>query len=384
MKKIGVGVIGTGGISHRHVPALLANRNVKLVAGCDVDRGRLRAWCDRYGVEKQYTDVNEMLKDDEIEVVEVLTRVTPRARLTIASAEAGKHCLIEKPMCLTLREADEVIASAKKNHVKVMVGAAYLFLSCNVKARALIDEGRIGRPKQIRIIDGRTPVGGFLESKTVTSPPEPPRAPMRGSKPAKPAYWEDFDMGHHYWSMARYFMQWADIVEIASISVPNFRSWAGVNPTSAPLAVWRYRENQLGTLNHLDDNTFNYHGIRVDIFGTEGMIETMGDGGGPTVTGIKLAPLILYTRGRTEYFRFEEETDPHREVGYWNFAFKNEIDHLINCVLQDTEPCYTIEDARKDHACLLAWIRSAQTERPASPNDVPLDYVPEGAGVPPR
>ncbi len=121
--RLRIGVIGCGTIAQiMHLPYLQSLPNLfEIAALSDLSPALVQAMGKKYGVpaEHCYTDYQQMLLAD-IDAVLVLTAGT-HAPPVIAAIEAGKHVLVEKPLCFTLREADEIIAAAAKHNVKVMV-----------------------------------------------------------------------------------------------------------------------------------------------------------------------------------------------------------------------------------------------------------------------
>lgn len=107
--KIKVGIIGCGGIANaKHLPALSHQKNrVDIVAFCDLIPERAKKAAEKYGTENAdvYTDYRELLKDESIEVVHVLTPNISHCELTVAALEAGKHVMCEKPMAATPADA---------------------------------------------------------------------------------------------------------------------------------------------------------------------------------------------------------------------------------------------------------------------------------------
>ena len=100
--KLQIGFIGCGGIAfNKHFPSLQALPDLcDMVAFCDIVEERAVKAAKEYGAPgaKTYTDYNEMLKDDSIDVVHVLTPNVVHAPATVAAFEAGKYVLCEKPM----------------------------------------------------------------------------------------------------------------------------------------------------------------------------------------------------------------------------------------------------------------------------------------------
>ena len=109
-------MIGCGGIAQRmHLPFLRSLPSLfKIVAISDLSPTLLRAIGERYDVleNMRFTDYHDLVRQD-LDAVLVLTGGT-HAPQVLAAVQAGKHVMVEKPLCFTLREADEIAAAAKK------------------------------------------------------------------------------------------------------------------------------------------------------------------------------------------------------------------------------------------------------------------------------
>ena len=120
-----VGIIGCGGIANgKHMPALKKIENVQMVAFCDIVRERAEKAAKDFGVEgaKVYEDYNELLKDSSIEVVHVLTPNNSHSPISVASLEAGKHVMCEKPMAKTYAEAKAMLEAQKRTGKLLTIG----------------------------------------------------------------------------------------------------------------------------------------------------------------------------------------------------------------------------------------------------------------------
>ena len=146
-----VGLVGTGGISNRHLDAYLRYPDrVRLTAVCDIVRPLAEAYAKKTGVEAVYTDYDEMLRDADIDAVDICTGHRHHAPQAIAAAEAGKHALTEKAMAQNLDECREMIRAADKAGVTLMV-AQHLRYSPEARAaKRLIEEGRLGEIQAAR------------------------------------------------------------------------------------------------------------------------------------------------------------------------------------------------------------------------------------------
>ncbi|MFC5447916.1 Gfo/Idh/MocA family protein [Paenibacillus aestuarii] len=145
MSKIKVAVVGCGSIAkHRHIPEYSWNPNVELVAFVDPVIERAEHYAQTHGG-KAYSSYTEMLANEKVDAVSVCTPNYLHAEVSIAAANAGAHVLVEKPMASTTEEAEAMIAAAKKNGVFLMVGHNQRLMPPHVKAKEILDSGKLGR-----------------------------------------------------------------------------------------------------------------------------------------------------------------------------------------------------------------------------------------------
>ena len=114
--KVRVGIIGCGGIANgKHMPSLKKVPEVEMVAFCDLIEERAVKAAKDYGTAdaKVYTDYKELLKDETIDIVHVCTPNRSHSFITIDALEAGKHVMCEKPLALTVKDAEEMWATAE-------------------------------------------------------------------------------------------------------------------------------------------------------------------------------------------------------------------------------------------------------------------------------
>jgi predicted dehydrogenase len=123
VNRVRVGVVGLGEVAQIiHLPILRAMHDrYEIGAICDVSPGLLQAVGDAYGVDRRYEDVADLVADNQLDAVFVLNSDEYHADHTILAAQHGKHVLVEKPMCLSLREAADIIEARDKAGVQVMV-----------------------------------------------------------------------------------------------------------------------------------------------------------------------------------------------------------------------------------------------------------------------
>lgn len=142
--KLRVGIIGCGMITKvRHAPEYAENPNCEIVAFYDKDETRVRALAEQYGA-VACGSVEELLSMD-IDVVSVCVTNAMHAEITIQALDAGKHVLCEKPMAVTLKQCEDMVAAARRNQKVLMIGHNQRLAKAHQKARELIREGAIGR-----------------------------------------------------------------------------------------------------------------------------------------------------------------------------------------------------------------------------------------------
>lgn len=114
------GIIGCGLISNWHADAILQIEGTQLVGATDVNEKARAAFASKYNIQA-FNSVEELLASEDIDVVCICTPSGLHAPLAVRAANAGKHIIVEKPMAITLKEADEVIEACEKNNVKAAV-----------------------------------------------------------------------------------------------------------------------------------------------------------------------------------------------------------------------------------------------------------------------
>ena len=139
------GIIGTGLISERNtIPAMLKADNAELVAVMDVNENRVQQIAHKFSIPKFYNSEKALLEDKDVEAVYVATPAYLHAKQGVEAAEHGKHILCEKPMALTIKECEEMIAACQRNNVKLAMGFMMRFHPHHLKAKELIETKAIG------------------------------------------------------------------------------------------------------------------------------------------------------------------------------------------------------------------------------------------------
>ncbi|UUZ83338.1 Gfo/Idh/MocA family oxidoreductase [Paenibacillus sp. P26] len=161
MSKVKVAVVGCGAIAQRrHIPEYAANPNVELIAFCDPVTERAEKMAETYGG-NSYASYEELLKNEKPDAVSVCTPNYLHAPVTIAAAKAGAHVLVEKPMAGSEEEGLKMIEAAREAGVFLMVGHNQRLMPPHVKAKEILDSGRLGRVLTFRTSFGHAGPEGW-------------------------------------------------------------------------------------------------------------------------------------------------------------------------------------------------------------------------------
>lgn len=140
-------LIGCGRISPNHVVAA-KNNHLEIVALCDLKEENIHDKVVKFDLDdnvQHYLDYKEMLKKEKPELVAIATESGKHAEIAIDCINAGCHVIIEKPIALSLEDADKIIETAKKMHVKVCACHQNRFNKAVQKIRTAIDKNRFGK-----------------------------------------------------------------------------------------------------------------------------------------------------------------------------------------------------------------------------------------------
>jgi predicted dehydrogenase len=346
MEELRVGFVGAGRISDLHAIEYLANERARIVAVCDIDPDIARMRGEQWGVPaaRIFTDYHDLLALPDVDLVEILLPHHLHHQATLDAAAAGKHISLQKPMALSVAEADAMIAAAKDAGVIFKVFENFIFYPPVQRAKALIEAGEIGDPLTIRIKSnsGTSPTMWDVPLAAWTWRFAPDQC---GGGPLV------FDDGHHKFSLAWYFMglaeevhAWIGATEIAPdfvLDAPAIVSWKFPNNRYGSLEVVNSPELVLDTSHYAQDD-------RIEITGTKGVIwVTRGHGKMMDV------PAVVLYRDRQVY------TYSDMPVG-WEHSFINSTRHFIDAYFAGDPPSLTAWEGREILRFALAAQESAR------------------------
>jgi myo-inositol 2-dehydrogenase/D-chiro-inositol 1-dehydrogenase len=331
MSEIGVALVGSGRMGSFHGESL-ARRipGARLVAAADPAPGAAK----RLGADRAYTDPAGAFADPAVDAVVIAAPARFHADLVVAAARAGKAVFCEKPMALSLADADRAIEAVRAAGVVLQVGFNRRFAADWQAARALLDDGRLGTPRLLRSVT-RDP-GGFDPSRV------PPDTIFNET------LIHDFDT-------LRFLNPGAEAVEVyATADALVEPEWRERGLLDTAVVVVRFSNGATGIAEACFEAAYGYD-VRGEVFGSGGMA-TMGDG---RRTGM----VFSGAAGRTvETARSDQEL----LAG----AYVAELAAFVAAVRDGTPPVVGGEDARAALAIALAAAESVREGRPVRIEEV--------------
>lgn len=160
MSKLRVGIVGLGGMGRTHFSCYQANPDAEVVALCDLDEDKRTGKWGEVGLNigtiggaradigqmRSYADYRDLVRDPEIDIVDVCTPTPVHTPVVIAALEAGKDVMTEKPIGYSVEDAREMVEAAQKSGRKLMVGHCLRFWPQYVKAHEILASADSGTP----------------------------------------------------------------------------------------------------------------------------------------------------------------------------------------------------------------------------------------------
>ena len=332
-----VGLIGSQFISTIHAESLKHCPQAVLAGVASPTRGNAERFAGRFGIPVAVQDYRALLARPEIQMVVVGAPNDLHCQIVIDAAAAGKHVVIEKPLCMNLQEADRMIAACQKAGVKLMYAEELCFAPKYVRLKQLLDSGALGKPTLL-----------------------------------KQSEKHDGPHAAHFWDVTR--SGGGVTMDMGCHAIEFFRWMLGRPPITSVYA-------QMGTQVHADKTHGDDNAILILEFangvtavaeeswtklgGMDDRAEVYGSGGVAYADLLHGNAIETYSAQGYDYavekagstsgwsFTIYEEA--------WNYGFHAEMAHFVDCVQNDKQPLVTGEDGRVVLEVLFAAYESART-----------------------
>lgn len=343
-----VGVIGGGSISEFHLKPYFDHPNVEIVAICDSNERRLHALGKKYFVNNLYLKVSEFLANEEIDAISICTWNNSHAEIAIQALQQNKHVLLEKPLSLTLDEAYAVEAAVKESKKILQVGYVRRFATNVGVLKKFIDAGDLGEiyyAKASCIRRLGNPGGWFSDIK------------KSGGGPL-------IDLGTHMIDLCWYLMGKPKPVSVSGNTYKKLGNRSHIeNLSFYKAADYNAEHNDVEDLANALIRFENGASLFVDVSFTlhakqdEVSVKLYGENGGAEVE-----PELAIIKEQHETII---NITPQIDMLIFDFtgSFINEINHFVECCLNNVQPISTVEDGVEVTKMLAAIYESAATKQ---------------------
>jgi myo-inositol 2-dehydrogenase/D-chiro-inositol 1-dehydrogenase len=334
---VNVGIIGSRFVSTIHAESLRACAHVRLIAVASPTSGHVEEFARKFGIPRHFTDYRALLALPELDMVVVGAPNHLHCQIAVDAAAAGKHVVMEKPLCLNLAEADRMIDACSRAKVKLMYAEELCFAPKYVRLKQLLDSGAIGRPTLIKQSE-------------------------KHDGPHAPHFWDversgggvTMDMGCH----GIEFFRWM-------LGRPKIKSVYAQMSTQVHMAKTRGDDNAViivefenGVIGVAEESWTKLGGMddRSEVHGSEGVAYAdLLHGNAIETYSAKGYDYAVEKAGSTKGWSFTifEEA--------WNYGFPQEMEHFVDCVRLDKTPSVTGEDGRAVLEAIFAAYESAGT-----------------------
>lgn len=329
-------LIGCGRISPNHIVAAKTN-NLEFVGICDINPKNIHDKVLKFELESvpTYTDYREMIKNEKPELVAICTESGKHASIALDCIDAGCNVIIEKPIALSLEDADEIIRRGRENGVKVCTNHQNRFNKSILKIRDAVDKGRFGK-----MFYGTAHVRWCRDWEYYS------RADWRGT-------WEQdggalMNQCIHNIDLLRWML--GDEVE-SVMGVTDKLNHDYIEAEDLGIAIIKFRNGTYGIIEGTTDIYPKNLEETLYLFGEKGTVKA----GGTSVNKI-------------EEWRFSDQLDNPEEVikqfaenppNVYGFGHTPLYRDVIDAIVNNREPYVTGEDGRKALELVLAIYKSA-------------------------
>ncbi|MCT4593867.1 MAG: inositol 2-dehydrogenase [Anaeromicrobium sp.] len=330
MKKVKVGIVGLGRLGIEHARNLAFKiPNAELIAVCSVVQEEVDKVQREWGIPYGYTNYDEMIKNEELEAVAVLSPSPFHVKQIVSALDAGLHVFVDKPLGVTVEECREAEKAVERNEDKVfMVGFMRRYDPSYAYAKKLIDEGRIGKP--------------FLIKCTSCDPEHTIDGAIRFAATSGGLF---IDMAVHDIDLARWYLG-SEVDQIYAIGGSYVHEeFAKYGDGDNVCSLMKFKDNSMALFYAGRDAAHGYQ-VETEIVGTKGSLRIAAE---PAKNMCKIFDNNGVVSECSQSFqeRFSE-------------AYVIEMQEFINCIVEERKPDITVYDGTKNTEVAFAATKAFQ------------------------
>ena len=335
--KVKVGIIGSQFISAIHAESLQRCQSAEMTAVASPTPGNAEKFAKTHGIPNHFTDYRDLLAMSEIDMVVIGIPNDLHCEVVVAAAQAGKHIVIEKPFCLNMAEADQMIDAAREANVKLMYAEELCFAPKYVRLKELFDSGALGEATLIKQSE-------------------------KHDGPHAPHFWDVersgggvvMDMGCHAIEFFRWMLGRPPVKSVYAQMSTQVHMDKTVGEDNALLIL----EFENGTTCLAEESWTKLGGMddRAEVHGSKGVAYAdLLHGNSIETYSLEGYDYAMEKAGSTSGWSFTIYEEAH------NYGFHQEMAHFVDCVQHDRTPIVTGEDARVVLEIIFAAYESART-----------------------
>lgn len=325
-------IVGCGHIAKKHAEAIKNAEGANLLAVCDTIPENMTPYIEEYGVQG-YEDLDDLLKNPEVDVVNICTPSGYHAPLAIKAANAKKHVVVEKPISLTLEDAQAIIDACNENGVKLSVVHPNRFRPAVKAIRKAMDEGRLGKLSHANATVRWNRNQAYYD-----------QAPWRGTKSLDGGVL--MNQAIHNLDLLLWLM--GDIEEVQSMTATRLRK---IEAEDVAIGLVRFKNGALGVIEAATTIYPKNLEETLSVFGETGSIKI----GGVTANKIDHWNVATMDEAETEALVNEIEADPFGTPGHQCI-----IEDMVEAIKEDRTPIVTGEDGKKALELVIKLYEAAE------------------------
>lgn len=335
MSKLKFGLVGCGRIARKHYEALTALEGAELAAVCDIDIERARSVGEKTG-RPYYSSYDEMLSKENIDVISILTPSGLHAQHTIDIVKKyNKHIVCEKPMALTLKDADRMIRICTKINAKLFVVKQNRYNLPVIKLREAMEEGRFGK-----LVLGTVRVRWSRDQKYYDNDSWRGKWSLDGGVFANQA-------SHHI-----DLLEWMMGTPV-SVSAMTATRLVNIEVEDTGIANIRFENGALGVIEATTATRPKDLEGSISILGEKGVVEI----GGFAMNEIKVWQFADKRPSDSEVMEKYRENPPN----VYGFGHVRYLEAVINSITNDSKAMVDGAEGRKSLELITAFYESAET-----------------------
>jgi UDP-N-acetyl-2-amino-2-deoxyglucuronate dehydrogenase len=340
-------LVGCGRIAKRHSELLGFNQIKKgrLVSVCDVIEEKAKQISKRFQI-PHYTDMHKMMGNEQIDVIVVLTESGNHAKNVIDLAKYGKHIMVEKPMALTLEDADNMIKACDKEGIKLFVVKQNRFNLPVIKLREALLQGRFGKL-----------VLGTVRVRWCRPQEYYDQATWRGTWAMDGGVLTN--QASHHIDLLEWIMG-----DVESVFAKGITALAKIEAEDTAIAVLKFCNGALGVIEAT---------TAVRPKDLEGSISIMGDGGTVEIAGFAVNE--MKTWNFVQGIAGDDDVIEHYSVNppnVYGFGHQAYYDHVVDCISDNGQNLVDGLEGKRSLRIIHAMYESIETGK-----EVFLQYHPQ-------